>query len=492
MAVSVPDPTPFPLDHLALRGAADAAALVVCKEQLTYADLDRRTGEAAATLLARGLQPGDRVATWMGKTVTACIMPLAAARAGLVHVPINPVLKRAQAAHILADSGARLLIANQARLESLETGDRGDAELVATEGLVPQGAALEASNQHPDTLAALLYTSGSTGKPKGVMLSHANLWLGAISVAHYLKLAADDRTLCVLPLAFDYGQSQLLSTWAAGAQAIGFDYLLAGDVRKAVRRHDVTVLAGVPPLWSQIAALDWSDGSGDNLRALTNSGGHLPESVVRRLRSLFPKARLHLMYGLTEAFRSASLDPALVDASPDSVGTAIPFAELRIVRDDGSEAGPGEEGELVHSGPLVAKGYWKDAEQTAMRFRNGEVWSGDRFVQGEDGLLRFRGRDDAMIKVSGNRLSPGEVEELALASGVVRDAAAFGIYDEALGQAVGLAAAADGSDAEDRLRRWFAAEAPAYMMPKRIIWLDALPIGATGKVDRTALEAMFE
>ena len=491
MDVSKPDPTPHPLDHLALRGQADAPALLVGDERLTYADLERLTGQTAAALLARGLKPGDRVATWMGKTLTACIMPLAAARAGLIHVPINPVLKRAQAAHILADSGARLLIANRARIDSLEPGDRSEAHVTTLEEWVPVGDALPPSSHDAETLVALLYTSGSTGMPKGVMLSHANLWLGAISVAHYLGLDLQDRTLCVLPLAFDYGQSQLLSTWAAGGQAIGFDYLLPGDVRKAVRRHDVSVLAGVPPLWNQLAALDWSDGAGDSLRTLTNSGGHLPEPVVRRLRSLFPKAKLHLMYGLTEAFRSSSLDPALIDTHPDSVGTAIPFAELRIARADGNESEPGEEGELVHSGQLVAKGYWNDPERTAARFRDGEVWSGDRFVTGTDGLLRFRGRDDAMIKVSGNRLSPGEVEDLAVASGAVREAAAFGIADEALGQAVGLVAVAQGMDAENRLRRWLAAEAPAYMMPKRIIWLDALPTGATGKVDRKALEAMF-
>ncbi|QIK96184.1 AMP-binding protein [Sphingomonas sp. HDW15A] len=490
--MSQPDPTPYPLDHIASRGAGDDVALAIREERLTYRGLERLTGETAAALLARGLKPGDRVATWMGKTITACVMPLAAARAGLVHVPVNPVLKRAQAAHILADSGAKLLIANAARLESLDAGDGADAELLALEEWSPHSEALPPSGHDPNLLAALLYTSGSTGRPKGVMLSHANLWLGAISVAHYLRLAPDDRTLCLLPLAFDYGQSQLLSTWAAGGQAIGFDYLLPGDVRKAVRRHDVTVLAGVPPLWSQLAALDWLDGSGESLRTLTNSGGHLPETVVRQLRRLFPEARLHLMYGLTEAFRSSSLEPALADTHPDSVGKAIPFAELRIVRGDGTEADAGEEGELVHSGPLVAKGYWNDPERTTARFRDGEVWSGDRFVRGEDGLLRFRGRDDAMIKVSGNRLSPNEVEELALASGAVRDAAAFGINDEVLGQVVALAAVALGEDAEERLRRRFAAEAPAYMMPKKIIWLDALPTGATGKVDRSALKAMFQ
>ena len=254
-----------------------------------------------------------------------------------------------------------------------------------------------------------------------------------------------------------------------------------------MRRHDVTVLAGVPPLWQQLVTLDWSGGEGVSLRTLTNSGGHLPEPVVRRLRTLFPEARLHLMYGLTEAFRSLSLDPALVDAHPDSVGTAIPFAEIAVRRPDGSEAAPGEEGQLVHSGPLVAQGYWNDPVKTAERFRDGAVWSGDTVVRGQDGLIRFKGRDDAMIKVSGNRLSPTEVEELALASGAVREVAAFGIKDEELGQAVALVAVAEGEEAEARLLAWFATQAPAYMRPKVIRWMERLPVGATGKLDRVAL-----
>jgi len=470
--------------------------LVVGDARLTYRELDAAVGTAASALLAKGLHPGDRVATWMGKTRLACIMPLAAARAGLVYVPINPVLKHSQAAHILADSGAKLLIANGARLESLKHGDLADAKDIALEDWADGDDALPASSRDPAELAALLYTSGSTGRPKGVMLSHANLWLGAISVAHYLQLSPSDRTLCVLPLAFDYGQNQLLSTWAAGGCAIGFDYLLPRDVVRAVGSHGVTALAGVPPLWLQLSEQDWGD-AGNSLRTLTNSGGHLPEPLVRRLRELFPQAKLHLMYGLTEAFRSSSLDPALVDTHPDSVGTAIPFAELMVVRPDGSEAAPGEDGELVHAGPLVAQGYWNDPARTAERFKPAPacstyggtaVWSGDSVVKGKDGLLRFRGRDDAMIKVSGNRISPTEIEEAALASGAVADAAAFGVPDQRMGQAIVLIVVAKTDDAEDRLATWLRRELPQHMQPQRIIWKDRLPVGPNGKLDRTALK----
>lgn len=493
------DPSIFPLDHLALCGRTDAAALAVDGETINYATLDEQVGRIALALLKNGLQPGDRIASWMGKTRLACLLPLACARAGLIHVPINPALRRAQAAHILADSGACLLVANQARLETLQV--LADVKAIAVEDWRDGDETLPPSSHEPDTLAALFYTSGSTGRPKGVMLSHANLWLGAISVASYLGLTAPDRTLCVLPLAFDYGQSQLLSSWAAGGCAVAFDYLLPRDLVRAVGRHDVTVLAGVPPLWHQLAEADWSGDEGSSLRILTNSGGHLPLPLVRRLRELFPDARLHLMYGLTEAFRSTSLDPALVDDKPDSVGAAIPFAEVMILRGDGSEAAPGEEGELVHAGPLVAQGYWRDQERTAERFRPAPtfsrlggtaVWSGDMAVLGDDGLIRFRGRADAMIKTSGNRVSPTEVEEAALASGAVAQSIAIGVPDEELGQHIVLFAEPVGEDCEQRLRAWFAAELPVFMRPKQIIWRDRLPVGANGKLDRAALQAEAE
>jgi acyl-CoA ligase (AMP-forming) (exosortase A-associated) len=467
---------------------------------LSFLELEQLIGRTAAGLLGQGLSPGDRAASWMAKTLLACVLPLACARAGLVHVPVNPVLKRAQVAHILADSGARLLIANRARLATLQDDQRADARLIALEEWQTGDEALPPSSGDPDDLAALLYTSGSTGRPKGVMLSHSNLWLGAISVADYLGLAPHERTLAVLPLAFDYGQNQLLSAWAAGGHAIAFDYLLPRDVVRAVGRHDVTVLAGVPPLWIQLAEADWSGGEGRSLRTLTNSGGHLPAPIVRKLREQFPDARLHLMYGLTEAFRSTSLDPELVDEHPDSVGTAVPLAEVLVVRPDGSAANAGEEGELVHAGPLVAHGYWRDPERTAQRFRPAPVfsryggtavWSGDRVVKDGDGLIRFRGRDDAMIKVSGNRLSPTEIEEAALASGAVREALALGVPDDRLGQAVMLIAVPKGEDAEARLRAYFTVELPAYMHPRDIVWRDALPTGPTGKVDRARLVGEF-
>jgi acyl-CoA ligase (AMP-forming) (exosortase A-associated) len=493
-----PDPHPKPLDHLAIRGSDTSPALISRDRTLDYSALDLAVGRLAAALLAAGLQPGERVATWLPKTVVACLMPLAAARAGLVHVPVNPLLKRAQVLHILGDSGAKLLITAKARAETLgnvafPVWREAEAETAWT-----QGDVLPPSSHDPHSLAAILYTSGSTGLPKGVMLSHANMWLGAISVAHYLKLAPKDRVLGVLPLSFDYGQNQLFSTWAAGGAVVPLDYLTARDVIRAVERHEITTLAGVPPLWLQLTEAEWPVGAAHGIRRITNSGGALSRELVGKLAQRFDKADIYPMYGLTEAFRSTFLDPALVATHPTSMGQAIPFAEILVVRADGTLTADDEPGELVHCGPLVAQGYWHDPERTALRFKPAPavsryggmaVWSGDTVRRDAEGLLYFVGRDDEMIKVSGNRISPSEIEEAAQASGAVAEAVAFGVPDARLGQAIILVARPTADNADALLKAHLKAELPAFMQPRDVIWRDTLPRNPNGKLDRAGLKA---
>jgi len=486
-----------------LAGADAAPALVLRSATLSYKDLRSRIALLAGWLRHVLPEPGARVASWAAKGELTCLLPLAAARAGLVHVPINPLLKRAQVRHIMADSAALMLTGSPARLASLEAGDiAADCRLLDEAEVLTQayahGHELPPSGANPDDLAAILYTSGSTGRPKGVMLSHANMWLGAQSVACYLGLASDDRTLAVLPLSFDYGQNQLLCTWAAGGCVITLDFLTPRDVVKAIARHGVTTLAAVPPLWVQLAELEWPADVAANLRRLTNSGGALTPDLVRRLRTIFPQAQLFAMYGLTEAFRSTFLDPALIDSHPTSMGKAIPHAEILVMADNGQIAADGEEGELVHCGPLVAQGYWQDAERTAERYKPAPaasryggvaVWSGDRVRRDGDGLLYFVGRRDAMIKSAGNRISPQEIEDAALATGLVAEAAAVGVRDERLGQAVHLVVRAmpGTSGAAEELPRKLMQDLPNFMQPKVIHWRDAMPISPNGKLDRAVL-----
>jgi acyl-CoA ligase (AMP-forming) (exosortase A-associated) len=498
-------PASRPLDHLPLAGKSGATALVIPRgESVDFAGLEARTGRLAGWLAEQDLPPGSRIASWLPKGALAAILPLGAARAGHVYVPVNPLLKRAQVAHILADSGAVLLITQQSRADLLEAGDLPpgtrivDATLLDAIMTDEGHAALGPSTADPSTLCEILYTSGSTGRPKGVMLSHANLTLGAEAVADYLGLTPDDRTLCVLPFSFDYGQNQLFSAWQAGGSAVPFDYLLPRDVAKAVERHGITTLAGVPPLWVQLLEVDWPAAAAASLKRLTNSGGALTRPLVAGLRTRFPAADLYAMYGLTEAFRSTYLPPALIDSHPDSMGRAIPHAEVLVVRPDGSLAEAGEAGELVHCGPLVAQGYWRDPERTAERYRPAPaaslyggiaVWSGDTVRRDDEGLLYFVGRDDAMIKSAGNRISPTEIEEAAATVPGIAEAAAVGVPDERLGQAIRLFVrfTKDHGEALEMLKETLRRDLPNFMQPREIVPLAELPRSPNGKIDRVAL-----
>lgn len=501
-----PDPTPYPLDHLvelaSARGEGEAPALVLRDEVFNHNALRQRVRRLAGWLAREVPHKGARIASWAAKGESTCLLPLAAARAGLVHVPINPLLKRAQVAHIMSDSGAVMLIATASRIKSLEQGDAPSGCIVIEEKEALAAAydanlELGASQADPDDLCAILYTSGSTGRPKGVMLSHANVWLGAASVAHYLRMTADDVTLAVLPLSFDYGQNQLLSTWFAGGSVVPLDFLFPRDVAKACAKHSITTLAAVPPLWVQLTELDWPQAASAPLRRLTNSGGALTTDLVEDLREIFAGADVYPMYGLTEAFRSTYLAPSLVREHPTSMGTAIPFAEILVINEEGEVAAPDEEGELVHCGPLVAHGYWRDPERTAERFKPAPpassyggiaVWSGDRVKRAENGLLYFVGRRDAMIKSAGNRISPQEIEEAAIATDLAAEAVALGIPDERLGHAVHLVVRGTSDETERaRLNKLLLKELPNFMQPQVIHWRDAMPLNPNGKIDRTAL-----
>jgi acyl-CoA synthetase (AMP-forming)/AMP-acid ligase II len=228
----------------------------------------------------------------------------------------------------------------------------------------------------------------------------------------------------------------------------------------------------------------------------------MPRPTLERLRAIFPDAAPYLMYGLTEAFRSTYLDPAEVDRRPDSIGKAIPNAEVLVVREDGTLCGPHEEGELVHRGALVSLGYWNDPERTAERFKpapgqpagvpNPElaVWSGDVVVRDEEGFLYFVGRRDEMIKTSGYRVSPTEIEEAAYESGLVGDAVALGVEDARLGQRVVLVVSpADGDEVDvDAVLAHMRRALPRYMVPAEVIVRPSLPRSPNGKFDRARLQ----
>ncbi|NGZ87112.1 acyl-CoA ligase (AMP-forming), exosortase A system-associated [Duganella aceris] len=487
---------------------------------LNYAALAQMVRVAADAWLHHGLGRGERLAVYLEKREEAVVAMFGAAAAGGVFVPINPVLKPDQVAYILDDCNVRILVTSRERLNGLAgvldrcpdlravivIGSMAEAPALAHARLHSWRESMQTASPQPThpcidgDVAAILYTSGSTGKPKGVVLSHRNLVAGALSVAGYLANTREDRILCVLPLSFDYGLSQLTTTFAVGACAVLLNHLLLRDIVDAVGRERITGLAAVPPLWIQLSELVWHHAR--HLRFITNSGGVMPRHTLRALRKALPHVQIYLMYGLTEAFRSTYLAPEQLDIRPDSIGKAIPNAEILVLRADGTPCAPDEAGELVHRGALVALGYWNDAARTAERFRplpdrlgglpipELAVWSGDTVRADAEGFLYFIGRSDDMIKTSGYRVSPAEVEEVVYATGLVAEAAALGLPHEQLGQSIALVAtlapggAADGAALLAACKRAL----PTYMVPARIEIRQApLPRNPNGKIDRKLL-----
>jgi acyl-CoA ligase (AMP-forming) (exosortase A-associated) len=503
------------------RANAAATALYFADRRLRYDELADLVDAVANGLLAGGLERRDRVGIFLPKCFETVAAMFGTSLAGGVFVPINPVLKAGQVAHILRDSAARVLITSAARLDALESALPSCPALrliVSVDDrprLSPQGVAISEWSAFvrarparkpaavDSDIAAILYTSGSTGRPKGVVLSQRNMVCGAASVAGYLENGPSDRLLAVLPFSFDYGFSQLSTAFLTGASVALIEYLLPRDILTGLVRYEITGLAAVPPLWIQLASLDWPPSTARTLRYVTNSGGAMPTATLAALRKKIPSTAVFLMYGLTEAFRSTYLPPDQVDLRPTSIGKAIPGAEIMVVRPDGTLCGPGEPGELVHRGALVSLGYWNDPEKTALRFRPAPqqpvelaipelaVWSGDTVMTDEEGYLYFIGRRDEMIKTSGYRVSPTEVEEVVYATGLVAEAVVVGAPHPVLGQAivvVGVSARAKGG-ATDELLAACRQALPTYMVPMHVEWLDALPRNANGKIDRPALTA---
>ena len=496
----------------------DAPALRETSQDFSYQIVAGDLRHTANFLLHHGLARAERVAVYMEKRVETVVSLFGAAAAGGVFVPVNPLLKPEQVAHILQDCNVRILVTTPERLELLRPvlAHCHDLRTVVICGAVTPAALdgvsmvnwaerTSAPHTHPHRaidgdMAAILYTSGSTGRPKGVVLSHRNLVAGAESVAQYLENHAGDRILSVLPLSFDYGLSQLTTAFRVGACAVLMNYLFPRDVIRAVEREKISGLAAVPPLWVQLAQLDWPASVNAHLRYITNSGGAMPTATLAVLRAKLPTMKPYLMYGLTEAFRSTYLPPEEVDQRPESMGKAIPNAEIMVVREDGTPCAPGEPGELVHRGVHVALGYWNDAEKTAERYKPAPgqaagltipelaVWSGDTVKRDEDGFFYFLGRRDEMIKTSGYRVSPTEVEEVVYATELVAEGAAIGVAHPVLGQAVVLVVYAPDPSVSDKLLTACKQQLPAFMVPAHIVvHTTPLPRNANGKIDRKAL-----
>ncbi len=497
----------------------DKQAILHKNNALTYSQVYEQSLRLARRLIRLGVGKGDRVCFYLEKRLEKVVSIFGISLAGGVFVPINRLARAGQALHIIKNSEAAVLITTSSRLASLQEHLSGlmavivvdrpvddshsrPCPVISWEEVMDDNACAQPSScVIAKDVAAILYTSGSTGMPKGVILNHLNIIAGAYVVSEYLKISAEDRILSILGFGFDYGLNQLISSFLQGAQLVLYDYLFPKDILKAVEKYSITGLAAVATTWIQLLQIPWGNAM-NSLRYITNSGASIPVRCVKELRTRIPAAELYLMYGLTEAFRSTYLPPEMVDQRPASIGKAIPGEQILVLDENNLPVKPGETGELVHRGVLVAQGYWGEPELTAKRFRKNSlqleeipiremvVYSGDYVRLDADGYLYFEGRRDEMIKSAGNRISPTEIEEILYSSHLISAAVALGIPHEIYGQVILVVVSFTHGEsyAKDELLAYCRQNMPPPMVPHEIEIWDELPINSNGKHDRAKIK----
>lgn len=487
----------------------DKTALITADRRLTYAELDRLTDALAASLVAQGVKRSDRVLVFMDNCWEAAVSIFAILKAGGTFSPINSSTKGNKLAYIIGNCEPTAIL-TQGRLmpvvrEALAEHPGRQIAVLSTEGRngVPEGAssftaALEGEATPPahgsveTDLAMLIYTSGSTGQPKGVMMTHDNIEAASRSIITYLEGRSDDIVLNVLPLAFDYGLYQLLMTFRLGATLVlEKSFAFPQAIFDLMRRERVTGFPLVPTMAAMILRMtELRPGFLPDVRYLTNTAAALPAEHIAQLRGLFPGAKLFSMYGLTECKRCTYLPPEELDRRPGSVGIAIPGTQAFVVDDNGAPVPAGVEGELVIRGPHVMQGYWRNEQATNAMLKKGpdgliQMHTGDLFRTDAEGFLYFVGRKDDIIKTRGEKVAPKEVEAVLHALPGVAEAVVAGIPDPILGQAVtAMVVLSNPALTEREVLAHCARNLEDFMVPKRIVFKDALPRTDTGKVSR--------
>ncbi len=493
------------------RRLPDKIAVVAGDQRVTYADLARQCENLAGALIAAGIGRGDRVVIVLENSVETVVSIFGVLKAGAVFVALNPTIKAEKLSYVLNNCRASALITYAKNVEALRaSGEQtphlrvvvavgpGAPGLLAWDALVRSDAGPVPRRCIDIDLAALIYTSGSTGKPKGVMMTHLNIVSASQSIITYLELSTDDIILNVLPLSFDYGLYQMLMSVRTGCTLIlerAFAYPAA--ILDRLVKEKVTGFPLVPTISAILLQMDLRKWDLSRLRYITNTAAMLPVEHIRKLRELFPQARLYSMYGLTECKRVSFLPPEQIDIRPASVGRGMPNEEVYVVDDNGERVGPGVVGELVIRGSNVMKGYWEAPEATDRVLKAGPypwekvLYSGDLFRTDEEGYLYFVGRKDDIIKTAGEKVSPREVEDVLYALPGVAEAAVVGVPDEILGSAIkAVLTLRPGATLTQRdVQRHCREHLESFLVPTFVEFREEMPKTVTGKINKRELAA---
>ena len=483
-----------------------APALLQGDRVVSFSDLRVQAARMAALLLRHGVEPGDRCLFRAANSPELAAAILGAWMIDAIVALVNDEAPQSHFEHAVAVTQPKIALAD-AGLADESDRSAGCVVLVLQPSDMEPATGLVGQPSHDLEPASIFFTSGSTGRPKGVTQNHATLLSGCQRVAAYLGLAANDRILCPIPWAFDYGYGQLLSTVLLGITQVLPVARNPFSLCEAIELHRPSIFAGLPSIFalllrglSPIRETDLG-----SIRLVTNTGGAIPPAIFADLRPLFAHGDISLNYGMTETYRSAGLPVELAASHPRSVGYAYPGVSLAVLRDDGAEAEPDELGEIVHRGAGVFMGYWGDPESTAKILRPDPLWtragmaapnavfSGDYGWKTRDGLLVIQGRQDRLIKSMGVRVSPDEVESILRETGLVSDVAVFGKPHEIIGEMVVAAVIPmhEGQDPAPELKALARQRMSQHMQPREYHLVQQFPLTPNGKTDFLKLRAQL-
>lgn len=485
-------------------------AIVGDGRRIDYAGFWREAQRFAHALRTRGLQPRERVAILLPNRIEAAVACYGTWLAGGIASPLNVQARERDFTAWLAHCDARHAVYEARHGDALAAIANIDAardtpiERWPVDGDHPlSGHADEADNGHAefdpasidgDDIALILYTSGTTGAPKGVTLTHGNLLANASAVVRYLALDERDSVLSILAFYYAYGASVLHTHLMVGGSVVLAPNLLFPHLlMDTIARERITGFSGVPSTFALLLErVKLADYDLSSLRYMTQAGGAMSPMLIRRLRAALPHPRLFVMYGQTEATsRLTWLPPERLEDKLGSVGIPVDGVELRVVTEDGRDAGVGEIGEVRVRGANVMRGYWNNPEASGAVLVDGWLRTGDMGHLDADGVLWLAGRRSDMIKTGAHRVHPGDIEDVIAEIPGVSEVAVVGIDDNVLGQVVKAFVVAPGlpPNSENHIKAHCRERLATYKIPRDIAFVSALPRTASGKVRRAALLA---
>lgn len=468
-------------------------AIVHKDRSWTYAEVGARADELKKKLSEARFSEGDRAVLWMENSAeyVAAYLAVTGLRGGVV--ALHPQMSLSEVSRIITHVGAAGLIVSPL----IRAWTSGDFESTCLRFILRDDETIRCHGtgemeKSPAGLAQIIYTSGSTGRPKGVMLSHQNLISNTRSILAYLQLSSEDSIVAVLPFVYAYGNSVMLThLFVGGKIVIENSFVYPNLILERISKERVTGFSGVASTYTLL--LNQSNLKADSfpaLRYLTNAGGPMPSGLLGRLRSLFSEKEIYVMYGQTEATaRLTYLPPNALSQKAGSAGRPVPGVTLKIVKEGGAVARPGEIGEVYASGENIMQGYWNDPEATAKALEGGWLRTGDMGHLDEEGYLTIVGRNSEMIKSGAYRISPVEIEEVLLRHPAVKEAGVVGVDDPILGEAIcGVVAPKQEHQPTDmELLAHCARHLAPYKRPKVICLVKELPKSFSGKVLRQEL-----